>query len=163
AADVRAPTPSAAAELAVAVHAELSEQLAVARARLGRAMMRHLSADQVALERLVRGLDPPRPVGARRPKLHAPVAPPRGPPPRARLVRDRAVLEKIDARLVHAMREALRVRHRALETRMSKLDALSPLRVLDRGYSIATRADGHAVRDANEVADGDELALRLAR
>src|SRR5262249_32509136 len=163
AADVRAPTPSAAAELAVAVHAELSEQLAVARARLGRAMMRHLSAKKGAHERIIRRLDTRRAVGDRRQMVDAVSARLRELHPRARLLRDRAALEKLDARLATAMQEALRRRRRALDTRMGKLDALSPLRVLDRGYAIATRKDGHAVRDPNEVSDGDELTLRLAR
>ena len=163
AADVRAPTPSAAAELAVAVHAELHEQLAVGKARLGRAMRRHLDGAGMARERLARRLDARRVTGDRRQMLDVLKARLREQHPRARLVRDRTALEKLDARLVAALREALRGRHRALETRLGKLDALSPLRVLDRGYSIATRADGHAVRDANEVEDGDELLLRLAR
>jgi exodeoxyribonuclease VII large subunit len=163
AADVRAPTPSAAAEQAVAVHAELREQLAVARARLGRAMARHLDSEKVTLERAVRGLDARRVVGDRRQMLDALAARLRELHPRARLLRDRAALEKLDARLATAMNESLRRRRRALDTRMGKLDALSPLRVLDRGYAIATRKDGHALRDSNEISDGDELTLRLAR
>jgi len=161
AADVRAPTPSAAAELAVAVHAELHEQLAVARARLGRAMARHLDAEKVGLERAVRRLDARRVVGDRRQMLDALAARLRELHPRARLLRDQAALEKLDARLATAMQEALRRRRRALDTRMGKLDALSPLRVLDRGYAIATRQDGHALRDVSEIAEGDELTLRL--
>ena len=163
AADVRAPTPSAAAELAVAVHAELHEQLAVANARLRRAIARNLDAEKIALERFARQLDRRKVVGDRRQMLDALSARLRELHPRARLTRDRALLEKLDVRLGSAMREALRKRHRLLENRMGKLDALSPLRVLDRGYAIATRKDGHAVRDANEVSDGEELLLRLAR
>jgi len=136
---------------------------AFARARLGRAMARRLDGEKVALERAVRGLDARRVVGDRRQMLDALAARLRELHPRARLVRDRAALEKLDARLATAMQDALRRRRRALDTRMGKLDALSPLRVLDRGYAIATRKDGHAVRDPNEVSDGDELTLRLAR
>jgi exodeoxyribonuclease VII large subunit len=43
------------------------------------------------------------------------------------------------------------------------LDALSPLAVLARGYSVTfRRKDGHVVRAANEVKVGDEIAIRLA-
>lgn len=43
-----------------------------------------------------------------------------------------------------------------------RLDAMSPLKVLSRGYAIATRAkDGHAVRDAREVAPGDDVHVRV--
>ncbi|RMF18810.1 MAG: exodeoxyribonuclease VII large subunit, partial [Deltaproteobacteria bacterium] len=45
----------------------------------------------------------------------------------------------------------------------SKLEALSPLAVLERGYSLATRPDGRLVRSAGEIKPGDELGLRFAR
>jgi len=44
-----------------------------------------------------------------------------------------------------------------------KLDALSPLTVLSRGYCLATRHDGTVLRDAGQAAPGDRLTLRLAR
>ena len=41
---------------------------------------------------------------------------------------------------------------------------MSPLKVLSRGYAIATRVnDGHAVRDASEVAPGDDVHVRVGR
>jgi exodeoxyribonuclease VII large subunit len=43
----------------------------------------------------------------------------------------------------------------------ARLDALSPLNVLGRGYSIATRSDGRALRRATEVQPGDDITLRL--
>lgn len=45
----------------------------------------------------------------------------------------------------------------------AQLDALSPLTVLGRGYAIATRLDGRALRSSDEVAPGDAVAVRLAR
>jgi exonuclease VII large subunit len=39
---------------------------------------------------------------------------------------------------------------------------MSPLKVLSRGYAIATRADGAAIRDASEVAIGDSIGVRVA-
>jgi exodeoxyribonuclease VII large subunit len=44
---------------------------------------------------------------------------------------------------------------------VAALDAMSPLRVLERGYAIAQDADGRVVRNANAVSIGDELRLRL--
>ena len=43
----------------------------------------------------------------------------------------------------------------------AKLDALSPLKVLARGYAIAMDGDGLALRDAREAAVGDRIRLRL--
>ncbi|MGI8732698.1 MAG: exodeoxyribonuclease VII large subunit [Pyrinomonadaceae bacterium] len=45
----------------------------------------------------------------------------------------------------------------------ASLDALSPLAVLQRGYAIAERADGHLLRDAGSVALGDSIRVRLAK
>jgi exodeoxyribonuclease VII large subunit len=65
-------------------------------------------------------------------------------------------LEAAEARLLVAFRNRL-------SECASSLDALSPLTVLGRGYAIATRAGGRAVRSATEVALGERLEVRLAR
>ena len=44
----------------------------------------------------------------------------------------------------------------------AKLDALSPLKVLSRGYAIAMDKDGRAVKDSSGVRAGDKLTVRLA-
>jgi exodeoxyribonuclease VII large subunit len=44
----------------------------------------------------------------------------------------------------------------------ARLDAMSPLKVLGRGYSIAIKEDGHAVRSSEELSEGDELNLKFA-
>ena len=163
AADVRAPTPSAAAELAVPVDAELREALGGLRLRLARALRRVVEAERHAFERLMARLQPRHAIRQRRQALDELTARLRTLHPRARLARDRAALDKLRAQMERRVHVILAARRHGLETQMGKLDALSPLRVLDRGYSIATRADGHAVRDAVEVAPGDPLAVRLAR
>jgi exodeoxyribonuclease VII large subunit len=104
--------------------------------------------------------------------------------PRERIARDRARASEIGMRLAGASRALLRERgdrvsfaaHRlqALAPRLvrergervsalaGRLDAMSPLKVLARGYAIVTRSDGHAVRDAREVAAGDSVHVRVA-
>ena len=42
-----------------------------------------------------------------------------------------------------------------------KLDAMSPLRVLSRGYAIPKNNDGHIIRSSKEMNAGDEFVLRL--
>jgi exodeoxyribonuclease VII large subunit len=54
-------------------------------------------------------------------------------------------------------------RHRTLERAMAKLDALSPLSVLTRGYSITQKPDGDIVRDVHQTNVGERLNIRLAR
>jgi exodeoxyribonuclease VII large subunit len=44
----------------------------------------------------------------------------------------------------------------------AQVRALSPAATLDRGYAVVRRADGHVVRDAAEVNEGDALRIRVA-
>ena len=83
--------------------------------------------------------------------------------PRAVLASARADLGPLDVRLASAARRRLARAEARLSDAAVRLDALSPLTVLGRGYAIATRADGRAVRSESEVAVGDELTVRLAR
>lgn len=63
--------------------------------------------------------------------------------------------------LERALKERVARPARRLAELASALDALSPLAVLDRGYSLATNADGRLVRDAEELKAGDRVVLRL--
>ncbi len=58
--------------------------------------------------------------------------------------------------------ELTRARHQELEVVMARLDALSPLSVLKRGFSITEMADGAIVRDSKQAKKGDKLKIRLA-
>lgn len=52
--------------------------------------------------------------------------------------------------------------HAELETSMARLDALSPLGVLTRGYSITQKASGEIVRDPHQTGVGERLSIRVA-
>ena len=58
--------------------------------------------------------------------------------------------------------EMTRTRHQLLQMAMARLDALSPLSVLDRGFSITETADGTIIRDSRQTKAGDKLKIRLA-
>jgi exodeoxyribonuclease VII large subunit len=60
-----------------------------------------------------------------------------------------------------SMKRAYDVRHRSLEAAVTKLGALSPLKVLDRGFSLTQRADGHLVTSVAQVAPGEAITVRL--
>src|SRR5207247_6532037 len=74
--------------------------------------------------------------------------------PRARLERSLAALSAV------APREVARQRER-LDALGRRLDVLSPLATLQRGYAIAEREDGHVVAHAADVGSGDALAVRF--
>ena len=75
--------------------------------------------------------------------------------------RARAELDRQDMRLALKLREALDQRRRAFGVAVGKLEAMSPLAVLERGYSLTRTPDGGVVTDAGQVAPGAELRVRL--
>ncbi|HWO43381.1 MAG TPA: exodeoxyribonuclease VII large subunit [Candidatus Eisenbacteria bacterium] len=141
-ADRRAPTPTAAAEMVVPRAADLEAQLQVFETRLARAMQARLAGAQDALRRLARRLaDPRRRVREYQQRL------------------DEAALD-----LLRRFRERLRRDRDRLAHVSGRLHALSPLAVLDRGYSIAHRLpENKIVRDASEIAVGERLRITFAR
>ena len=164
-ADLRAPTPSAAAELVVPLFSHLETRLDEARRRLQRAGTRIVADGRQALdEEILRGA---RALGLRVAKerrtleelrrrlaaLH----------PRARLAADRARLETLRVRLVTAARAKIADRRRAYAAAAGTLSALSPLRVLERGYAIARADDGSVLSATDGVAAGARIEVLLSR
>jgi exodeoxyribonuclease VII large subunit len=76
----------------------------------------------------------------------------------------RAQLDNVIERLESASRSVLAKQRLLLAATSRRLDAVSPLRVLERGYAVVVNArNGRAVRDAAQVEIGDELDIRLSR
>ena len=143
-ADVRAPTPSAAAEIAIPDRALLRHGLEDCWQRLAMAA-REALAD--AVDRLERGR------GALR--ANAPAS-------RLRVFRER--LEAARRALALLARARLRGDKARLATRVGRLESLSPLAVLSRGYGLVRRlADDGIVRDPADAPVGEGLAVRVAR
>lgn len=183
-ADVRAATPSNAAEIVVPEKTAILERLRAAERHLVRAMEVEIGRERLRIQRLLRALEDPRHKHARvrrtfhehearviaamrrtlaeerrgldalRHRLQGHL--------RAPTAEARAELESLEHRLrvvIRARSERARAR---LETSMAKLDALSPLRVLDRGYAIAFKQpEGVALRSVADAKPGDAIAIRL--
>ena len=80
--------------------------------------------------------------------------------PRDRLREQAQRCDELHARLGRAMQGRLERRRASLEQLMAKLDALSPLRVLERGYAITRDpATGSLVRSATQVVKGQTLEI----
>lgn len=139
AADLRAPTPSAAAELCVPDwHAEL-ERVETLRRSAGQLVRRRLEAEQQRLDTLIL-----------RAKFQEPT----------RLFESgRQILTTLEQRLCKAAAERLMRENNRLAPLTGKLDALSPLKVLSRGYAIAYRED-RPIRSISEVSAGDTVQLK---
>jgi exodeoxyribonuclease VII large subunit len=164
-ADLRAPTPSAAAELVVPLFSQLVEQIDQARERLLRAGRRQIDDARLELDgelgrassalgqKLTRARRQVEQESRRLAALH----------PTTRLHRDRADLQLLATRLRRRMEQQLLAERRTLGVATGKLDALSPLRVLERGYSLVRTSEGHVVTDADQVSPGEKVEVRLAR
>lgn len=73
------------------------------------------------------------------------------------------LLGSLEQRRKFAIEQILSLKSESLKLHMAKLDALSPLAVLTRGYSITQTEDGGILRDVSTVKPGDKLKIRLER
>jgi exodeoxyribonuclease VII large subunit len=184
-ADQRAPTPTAAAELVSPNRADLLDEVASTKYEMQRVMQRTLDNTQQRLDRATRALTPPHERLARErdrlTHLHT----------RARhaldqqysnatyclaMLRQRlaanrpeqirikltAHLEMNRVALKRALLNNLAHRHNDVQARKNSLTLLSPLQVLERGYSIVERS-GKVIRDAASLNIGDAISIRVAK
>ena len=141
-ADLRAPTPSAAAELAVPDRAELQQQLIAARDLLSGSVERRLDQMRQMLQANQRSLQ----------RLS----------PQARVDVHRQQADDLLRRASRALAYTLSLRRSHLAALQARLAALSPQATLERGYAIVRLADsGDVVRSTSQVRAGDALAIRV--
>jgi exodeoxyribonuclease VII large subunit len=188
-ADVRAPTPSGAAELVVPDQSEWQRNFDALAARLAAQMRRHLENDFQALDWLSRRLNQCSPVtrlsqqSARLIELTRAMAGAmrhdftrrgraldwlaarlQARAPLARVHRQTSRLRELQGRLERAAVSAVERRRSRLGIAERALNAVSPLATLERGYAIVTDADsGRVVTDAAQVATGTVIGARLHR
>ncbi|MEO8716215.1 MAG: exodeoxyribonuclease VII large subunit [Acetobacteraceae bacterium] len=184
AADRRAPTPTAAAEMAVPVRTELLAGLVQAHARLLGGLNRLRGERRLALERAGRGLpDLPALLGQARQRLDDRAERLGNALPNL-VERRRGGLslggQKLDAGLRHAfaaiqgragrtlsrlsdapLRASLRAWRARAEGAGMHLEAVSPLAVLKRGYVVVSDVAGHALTESGQVSPGHALRLRF--
>jgi exodeoxyribonuclease VII large subunit len=185
-ADVRAATPSQAAELVVREKRVVAESVGDLHRRLVRAMDRRLAAQRERLDAIRERrvlTDPRRPLreltrrlddaaarlrraalatlrhAAHRVELATRGLRAQNPVARAR--DDRRRLNDLTARRDRALARLLDRRRHRLGATLGRLDSLSPLAVLGRGYSLTLTPPGEIVRRASQVAVGDEVHIML--
>jgi exodeoxyribonuclease VII large subunit len=187
-ADLRAPTPSAAAELVIRSRQEIEDKTEELDGRLERGMRYHLLMFRQALnERTQQGAFTRMMDGIHRRQQRIDEQ-------RFRLERaQRLLLERYGrrweiasgavrhfeaGRRLAAMRQQLEARtdalaaaararlqrsHATLDRLTAGLDALSPLSILNRGYALVFDSEGRLLKDAGQLQTGDEISARLAR
>ena len=140
-ADRREATPTAAAEAVVPVRSELLALVDSCAGRLRHAAVRRLSELRLRVDAC----------GGR--LRH----------PAARIAELRQRADRAAMLLERALRNRVSLPARRLAQLASTLDALSPLAVLERGYSLAAAADGRLIADASTLKAGDRIDVRFAR
>ncbi len=183
-ADVRAPTPSAAAELLAPDASELVQRLHSLQRRLIMRMHNRLERERLRLDGLTRRLRHPgerlrqhaqrlddlemrlarafeRQLNNRRERLARLQTRLAGQHPERTLQLLRQRLGSLAERLPRAMREGLKQRRLQLQSQVQTLHAVSPLATLGRGYSILLDERGRAVRRAADTHTGQRLKARL--
>ena len=166
AADLRAPTPSGAAELAVPDRAEYALSVRTLDTRLRTAAHKQLQIRRQRLTALQERLElrtPAKYIAEKRllldqmaDRLCAALP--------ARLTREEQKLTVLRQRLLAAGQGGLHRRRLRFAQTVATLDAISPLRVLARGYAVATKGRrGAVVTDAAALKAGDTLHIRFAK
>ena len=140
-ADLRAATPSNAAELAVPNAEDIRETLRGYDIRMAQAMRKQMTQRRAALENL-----------AGRRVLQSPAA---------YFDLRRVELDYTRSRLTAAGERWLAARRHDFARCAAALDAMSPLKVLARGYAVATDADGAVLRSAAQTQPGDTIRVQL--
>jgi len=187
-ADLRAPTPSGAAELVVREKLAVVEALVDLYARLRQAVTSEVAGYRERVEYLGRRrvlTDPARALrdlhrrldelqgrlrlGLRsshrqvRHRVALATGALRSRNPLARIAGGAALLAQLRGRLVASAAHSVKVRHSRFAETVGRLESLSPLGVLARGYSLTRLPSGAVVRSAGQVAVGDPLEILLHR
>jgi len=141
-ADLRAATPSNAAELAVPDQESLRQALDSMSSAMETALNRQLKAAQQHLTIL-----------SRSPALQSPTG---------YLTQRSKSLELLKSRMLSAQNQCISQKNARYIAAVSKLDALSPMKVLTRGYSMAQTERGEVLRSVGQVTLGDRIIISLS-
>lgn len=141
AADLRAPTPSAAAELAVFDYALVKEQIAGRRNQFGRLLRSQLGAARMRLSHIQTKLGYLSPMN--------------------KLRENRRYAAELQDRMAMQMQQLVEQKKHRLALLAGALEGLSPIKKLSMGYSYVSDRDGNAVTDAAAVKKGEQLKITL--
>ena len=141
-ADLRAPTPTAAAELATPDRTDLLAALNDQNQRLARATFGQTAAKRWHLSELQNRL-----------QRHTPLN---------RIQNDRQRIDEFSRRTGMALAHRMKLEKSQLTGLQRRLEALNPLAILQRGYAVVTQSDGSVVRNVAQVQTGDALDIRVS-
>lgn len=138
-ADLRAPTPSAAAELAVWDYRQVENYLAECRLRMNRSVAGAVRMNRLRLKEMETRLS----------YLH----------PRHNLQEQQQRLAELEDELRQMMNDRVKEARYRLAIQIEKMNGLSPIRKLNQGFSYVEEADGSVIKSIRQVKKGDELTV----
>jgi exodeoxyribonuclease VII large subunit len=142
AADLRAPTPTAAAEMCTPSKLDLRDMLMEISESLARAFFDKIRQHRWSLQSSTKNLE-----------RHSPLA---------QIMRDRQRVDETIARGGRALRQHVVLLRTNLDGNRARLDALSPVRVLERGYAIVSKTDRTVVTRIGMVREQEALTVRVS-
>ena len=140
-ADLRAPTPSAAAELAVPDIFEVKQKIINYQDRSKLALKKKIEIMKLRFEKIMKSrifTDPMR-----------------------KIMDDSIILDDYMKRLENAMKEIKTEKNNKYTELVTKLDSISPLKTLTRGYSL-TEKDGQIIKSASQIDKGDIIIIKFS-
>lgn len=140
-ADLRAPTPSAAAELAVFDYYAVKEQLLAAENRMRFMLTQKIDRNRMKLEHYRTRLQAASPAG--------------------KLRENRRYAVDLEEKLKQRMEQVLTEKRHRLALLSGQLEGVSPAKKLSQGYSYVADSEGKPVTEASQVLPGDELQIHL--
>jgi exodeoxyribonuclease VII large subunit len=141
-ADRRAPTPSAAAEIAVPDQGEIREQLGALSVELEEVARRRIDERRRTLDTHLQGLA----------RLS----------PRLRIDRERQVLDELVRRAEQVQRHRLALLREQVSGAEQRLRGLDPQATLTRGYAVVRREDGQVIRQVTQAVQGERITVRVS-
>ncbi|MBZ4644743.1 MAG: exodeoxyribonuclease large subunit [Petroclostridium sp.] len=140
--DLRAPTPSAAAEIVVPSRYELKDKINNLQTRLFYSFNKGIESKRLKLKNLIQS-----------PSFRNPLD---------KIYENRLLLDTVSKNLIKNIQLKTKIRRELLKSICGKLDALSPLAVLSRGYAIAKGKDNKILRSVDSVTPGENIELQLS-
>jgi exodeoxyribonuclease VII large subunit len=141
-ADLRAPTPTAAAELATPDQGELRQSLMENQKRLNSSIRSYLETIRWKVDALKKGL-----------KYNAPVV---------KIRYGRQQVDELSRRAETSLLHHLRLKGMHLEGLLHNLEALNPKAILERGYAVVSQTNGTPVRSVYQVHPGEDLQVQVS-
>ncbi len=140
--DLRAPTPTASAELATPNRLDLHDSINLLQDRQDRAMLAFLSNKKFYLDRLNNRLN-----------LLS---------PQTRIRSDRQRVDELSLRMRLHLDHKIRLQHSRISGMKKRLEALNPESVLRRGYSIVLNQEQQIIRSIHQIEPGEHLNVRVS-